>query len=342
MMPRMRQVWISRKGGPTVLEVREAPDPTPAAGQVRVRVAAAGVNFADIMARMGLYPDAPPIPCVVGYEVGGTVDAVGDGVAGVRVGDRVLALTRFGGYSDVVCVPEVQVAKLPASLTLEKAAAIPVNYLTAWIMLVHVGSLHAGETVLVHAAAGGVGQAALQLALWRGARVIGTASASKHARLKSLGVAECIDYHTQDFEAEVKRITSGRGVDLVIDAVGGDSFKKSYRALAPLGRLFMFGVSSMAPGERFSLFAALRGLFAMPKFKAIPMMDDNKGAFGVNMGHLWDRAEELKKMLLEILALVEQGKVDPIIDKTFPFAEAAAAHTYIQAHKNFGKVLLTP
>lgn len=338
----MRQVWITKKGAPEVLQVREAADPAPGPGQVRIRVAAAGVNFADVMARLGLYPDAPPMPCVVGYECAGHIDAVGPGVAGLSLGDRVLALCRFGGYSDVVVVPEVQVARLPATLSFEAAAGIPVTYLTAWIMLIHLGNLHAGERVLVHAAAGGVGQAALQLARWRGAEVIGTASASKHARLRELGVAHCIDYHTQDFEAEVRRITGGKGVHLAIDAVGGASFKKSYRSLAPMGRLFMFGVSSFAPGEKLSPIAALRGLLSMPSFRPVPMMNDNRGVFGINMGHLWEHADQLHGMLVEILALVAQGVLSPVVDKTFPFAEAAAAHRYLQEHKNFGKVLLVP
>jgi NADPH:quinone reductase-like Zn-dependent oxidoreductase len=342
MMPRMRQIWIPRIGGPDVLELREAPDPEPRAGEVRVRVAAAGVNFADVMARMGLYPDAPKLPTVVGYEVAGTVDAVGPGVTAVRPGQRVLSLTRFGGYSDVVCVPEVQVAALPDRLSLEKAAGIPVVYLTAWIMLVRLGNLQPGETVLVHTAAGGVGLAALQIAAWRGARVIGTASAAKHERLRKMGVAHAIDYRTQDFETEVGKLTEGRGVDMVIDPVGGASFRKSYRVLSPLGRLFMFGVSSFAPGEKRSLLAAVRGFLAMPAFRPVPLMNENRGVFGVNMGHLWERAPELRKMLLEILALVEQGTLDPLVDRAFPFAQAGEAHAYIQGHKNFGKVVLTP
>jgi synaptic vesicle membrane protein VAT-1 len=338
----VRQVWITRKGAPNVLEVREAPDPTPGPGEVRVRAAACGVNFADVMARMGLYPDAPPLPCVVGYEVGGTVDAVGQGVSSLKVGDRVLALCRFGGYSDVVVAPAVQVIPIPAQLSLEKAAAIPVNYITAWIMLVKLGNLSRGERVLIHAAAGGVGQAALQLAKWRGAEVFGTASASKHERLRSLGVAHCIDYHSQDFEEEVRRITSGKGVHVIIDAVGGKSFGKSYRSLAPMGRLFMFGVSALAPGEKLNPIAAVRGFLAMRSFKPVPLMNENRGVFGVNMGHLWDHAGELREMIETMLALVEKGVLDPLVDKTFPFERAADAHAYLQAHKNFGKVLLTP
>lgn len=324
------------------MELREAPDPTPGKDQVRIRVRAAGVNFADVLARMGLYPDAPALPCVVGYEVSGEVDAVGPGVTNVSPGARVLSLTRFGGYTDTAIVQAENVLPLPASLSFEKAAAIPVNYLTAWLMLVHLGAVKKGDRVLVHAAAGGVGQAALQICLWKGAEVIGTASGGKHARLKQLGVAHCIDYTTQDFEAEVKRITNGRGVEIALDAVGGDSFSKSYRSLAPLGRMFMFGVSSFAPGTKRSVVSALRGLWNMPKFKAIPLMQENRGVFGVNLGHLWDRGPELRAMLAEIGDLVAKGTLDPVVDRTFPLAKAGDAHAHIQARGNFGKVILTP
>lgn len=338
----MRQVWIPRHGGPEVLEVREAPDPVPGPGQVRIRVAAAGVNFADVLARMGLYPDAPPLPTVMGYEVAGTVDAVGDGVSALAVDDRVAASTRFGGYSEAVCVPAEQARRIPESLSFEAAASIPVNYLTAWIMLVHLGNVRAGDRVLVHAAAGGVGQAALQICRWKGAEVIGTASAGKHARLREAGVAHCIDYTTQDFEAEVKRVTGGKGVDIALDAVGGPSFKKSYRCLAPLGRLYLFGVSALAPGKRRSIFAATRGFLAMGSFRPIPLMNDNRGVQGVNLGHLWSQRALLGASLDEIVARIADGTFTPVVDSSYPFARAADAHARLQDRGNFGKVLLVP
>lgn len=337
----MKQVWIPRIGEPSVLELREAADPVPAAGEIRIRVKFAGVNFADVLARMGLYPDAPKLPTVVGYEVSGFVDAIGAGVESFAVGDRVVSLTRFGGYSDTVVVPASLAAKLPEAISLEQAAAIPVNYLTAWLMLVRLGNLSAGEVVLVHAAAGGVGQAALQIALHRGASVIGTASASKHDRLRAAGVAHCIDYTTQDFEAEVKRITNGRGVDLVIDAVGGESFAKSYRSLAPMGRLYMFGVSAMAPGKSRQVFAALKGLIQMPTFRPIPLMNTNRSVAGVNLGHLWEQADQLKAMLAEIVTLTEAGVLSPVIDTIVPMDRASEAHQRLQNRGNFGKVLLS-
>jgi NADPH:quinone reductase-like Zn-dependent oxidoreductase len=338
----MRQIWIPKTGEPEVLDVREAPDPTPAADEVRIRVAATGVNFADILARLGLYPDAPKPPLVVGYEVAGVVDRVGDEVSGLAEGDRVLALTRFGGYSDVVCAPSQLVARVPSVLGFDGAASIPVNWLTAWIMLVRLGGVRAGDRVLVHAAAGGVGQAAVQICRHQGAEVIGTASAAKHGRLAAIGVAHCIDYRTLDFEAEVRRITDGRGVDIVLDAIGGDSFARSYRCLASLGRLFVYGVSSFAPSTRRSLVAALSGLWRTPAFRPIPLMNRNRGVFGVNLGHLWDRGHELRAMLDEIIGLFADGVFEPVVDRAFTFDEASAAHRYIQERRNFGKVVLTP
>jgi NADPH:quinone reductase-like Zn-dependent oxidoreductase len=338
----MRQIWIPRTGAPEVLELRQASDPEPGPGQVRVRVAAAGVNFADILARMGLYPDAPPLPAVVGYEVAGTVDAVGAGVGDVAPGSRVAALVRFGGYSDTVLVPADQAISLPADLSFEKAAALPVNYLAAWIMLVHLANVQAGQRVLVHSAGGGVGQAALQICRWRGAEVIGTASASKHERLLAAGVAHAIDYTQEDFVAAVERVTGGRGVDVALDAMGGSSFRRSYRCLAPLGRLYIFGVSSLASGKKRNLLGAALGIASMGAFLPVELMNGNRGVMGVNVGHLWSEAPLLRGMLEDILRLVAAGVLDPVVDRGFPLGAAAAAHAYIQDRKNFGKVLLLP
>jgi len=338
----MRQVWITRAGGPEVLEVRESADPRPATGEVRIRVEAAGVNFADIMARMGQYPDAPPIPCVVGYEVAGVIDALGSGVEDLQEGDRVLSFTQFGGYSDVVCVPAAFARPIPEGLSMAEAAAIPVNYLTAWIMLIRKGHLKAGETVLVHSGGGGVGIAALQICQWRSARFIGTASSGKHKRLLEMGANHCVDYRTQDFEAEVARYTQGRGVDIALDAQGGKSFKKSYRALAPMGRLFCFGGASLSPGKKRSYLAIAKGLWSMPFFHPLGLMDTNRGVFGTNMGHLWSEFDRLGDDMGAILRLVGEGEFKPVVDSTYSFNDAAEAHAYMQDRKNFGKVVLVP
>lgn len=340
----MRQIWIPRAGPPEVLEVREAPDPLPAPGEVRIRTEAAGVNFADIVGRLGLYADLPPMPVVPGYEVAGRVDAVGDGVETDWIGRDVLALTRFGGYADVVCVPEVRAFARPEGMEAAVGAALPVNYLTAYQLIEVMGGLRPGETMLVHSAGGGVGVAAVQLARRLGARVLGTASAAKHSFLKELGVDHCIDPAREDFEARAREITEGRGVELILDAVGGRSFRKSYRALAPTGRLGMFGVSAATPGKRRSRLAALRAMVAIPslRFHPLRLMGENKGVFGVNLGHLWEETDRVVGWMETLLEYWRGGSVRPVIAERFPFEAAAVSHHFLQDRKNLGKVLLTP
>ena len=331
----MRRVWITKTGGPEVLEVREEPDPVPAEGEVRIRVHAAGVNFADVMARVGLYPDAPKPPSVVGYEVAGVIDAP----AG-RAGERVVAMTRFGGYSDVVCVPAAFVFPLPERLSFVQGAAMPVVWLTAWHMLVELGHLRRGHRVLVHAAAGGVGTAAIQICRHFGAEVIGTASPGKHDRLRELGITHAIPY--EGFDTKVLELTGGRGVDLALDAVGGASFKRSFKALAPAGRLMMFGASATTKGTTRNLLTAVGAVARMPVFFPLSLMQSNKGVFGINMGHLWSESELLIGELREIFKGVEAGAFSPIVDLEVPFAEAGRAHQRLQDRGNFGKVVLVP
>jgi NADPH:quinone reductase-like Zn-dependent oxidoreductase len=227
-------------------------------------------------------------------------------------------------------------------MSAEVGAAIPVNYLTAYQLVRVMGGLRSGETMLVHSAGGGVGIAAIQLAKHCGARVIGTASAGKHEFLKGLGVDHCIDYRREDFARRVAEITGGAGVELVLDAVGGSSFKKSYRSLAPSGRLGMFGISSAAIGKQRSLTAFAKTVATMPwlQFTPIALMNENKGVFGVNLGHLWGEMERVSGWVHELLALYQQGVVQPVIARKFSFAQAAEAHHYIQDRKNIGKVLL--
>jgi NADPH:quinone reductase-like Zn-dependent oxidoreductase len=331
----MRQVWVTKKGGPEVLQVRESPDPQPKDGEVRIRVRAAGVNFADVMARLGLYPDAPPLPAVLGYEVAGEIDLPRE-----RAGEKVIAVTRFGGQSEIVCVPKETVYPMPAGLSFAEAASIPVVWLTAWHMLVELANLKAGQTVLVHAAAGGVGTAAVQICKKLGARSIGTASAAKHARLRELGLDHAVDYRTEDFEARVKEITKGQGVDVVLDATG--AFRKSYRCLAPMGKLMMFGASGTVAGDRRSLWSTVKTAARMPLFHPLQMLPDNKGIFGVNMGRLWGEAALLGREMAEIVKGFDSGDFKAIVDSEVPFAEAPRAHQRLTSRGNFGKVLLVP
>jgi len=340
----MRQIWITKAGPPEVLEVKEAPDPEPKAGEVRIRVEASGVNFADIMGRLGIYPDLPPVPVVPGYEVSGRIDAVGAGVDGSWTGRDVLAVTRFGGYADVICVPTNQIFARPANMSALEGAAIPVNYFTAWQLVVVMGGLKAGETVLVHSAGGGVGIAATQIAKHIGARVIGTASAGKHAELRALGVDDLIDYRTEDFEARTREITNGRGVELILDAVGGESWKKGYRVLAPTGRLGMFGLSAAATGKNRNVLSMLFAVANMPwfQFNPLSLMNANKGVFGVNLGHMWGEIDRQRSWADQLWKLWAQGAIKPKIARSFRFNEAPQAHHFIQDRSNTGKVVLVP
>ena len=340
----MRQIWISKVGPPEVLVVEEAPDPQPAAGEMRIRVEASGVNFADVMGRLGLYPDLPRLPVVPGYEVAGRVDAVGSGIDASWVGRDVFALTRFGGYADVVCVPQAQVFPRPSDMSAAQGAAIPVNYLTAWQLVVAMGGLKAGETVLIHSAGGGVGIAATQIAKHIGAKVIGTASAGKHEELRSRGVDHLIDYRTEDFEERARQMTGGRGVELILDAVGGASLKKGYRLLAPTGRLGTFGASAAATNKAGGYLGMVSMLANTPwvQFNPLSLMNANKGVFGVNFGHMWGELDRMRLWMDQLMSLWEKGAIRPKIARAFRFDEAAAAHHFIQDRKNIGKALLAP
>ncbi|MGH9315437.1 MAG: zinc-binding dehydrogenase [Vicinamibacterales bacterium] len=335
----MRQVPITRYGPPEVLVPEEAPDPIPRAGEARIRVRAAGVNFADVLARLGLYPDGPKPPAVVGYEVAGTVDAIGEGVTGLAPGDRVIALTHFGGYADVAVTRATRVFPAPDGLSDAEAAAIPVTFLTAAIALYKMANISAGETVLIHNAGGGVGIAAAQLARLRRARIIGTASAAKHHALAAFGVEHAIDY--RDAERDVMKLTKGRGADVILDPLGGESFAASYRMLAPLGRLVMFGMSAVVTGERRSLWHAFRAWRALPRFKPLSLISRNRGVFGLNAGHLWTEERQLAGVTEMLLNEFRAGRLRSVVAKTFPLERAADAHRFLQSRANIGKVVLT-
>ncbi len=337
----MHAVRVSRFGPPEVLEYIELPDPVPGSGEVRVRTAAVGVNFADITARMGLYPDSGKPPFITGYEFAGTVDAVGEGVKGVREGGEVIGMRNFGCYADTVVTSAALILPRPARLETAAAAAFPVTYITAWHAMVYIGNLHPGERVLIQNAGGGVGTAAVQIARHRGAEIFGTASAGKHDALRTLGVAHLFDYRTPGWEKELMSLTGGAGVEMILNPIGGPGLKRDFELLAHTGRLLIYGISSGAPGKKRNMVRALLNLLRTPRFSPIRMMIKNRGAAGVHIGHLWHRPDVLGGEFTEMLPLLEAGVLDPVLDRTFPLAEAAAAHHYIQDRRNLGKVILT-
>jgi len=328
------------------LRVEERPDPPAAAGELRITVRAAGINFADLMARAGVYPDAPAPPCVIGYEVAGEVESVGDGVEGYAVGDRVLAGTRFNGYAELVSVPVGQVLPLPDALSFEQGAAFPVNYGTAYAALVIMAGLRPEERVLIHAAAGGVGIAATQLAKDIGAEIFGTASPAKHEAIRAQGVDHAIDYRNEDFAEVAMRITGGVGLDVIMDAVGPSSFRRDYRILRPGGRLVMYGLSEVQTQEKRDIPAVLRGLVRMPLatmpwWRSVQVMNENKGVFGLNMLKWWDD-EGLDRVLEPLAAGLAAGEYKPVVAETFEFDRAGEAHRFIAERRNVGKVVLVP
>ncbi len=339
----MRAVTITRYGRPSVLEVRESPDPEPAEGEVRVRVEAAGLNFAEVSARQGLYPDAPKPPCVVGYEGAGVVDALGPGVDGPAVGTRVLFMKKFGAHASVICTPAWLAIPIPDAMSFEDAAAIPVNYLTAYHMLFRIARIRSGDHVLVHMAAGGVGTAALQLCRTvAGVTTYGTSSARKHDYVRGHGCDHPIDYRTLDYAEEIRRLTDGRGVDVILDALGGPDWKKGYALLAKAGILVAFGMANAVSGERRHWIHVIRQVVQIPRFNPMKMMSENKAVAGVNLGHLWDQREMLLEEMTALVALYEEGKIKPHIHAAVPFDRTGEAHEMLEGGKNLGKVVLIP
>lgn len=336
----MQSVRISRFGGPETLELFESAAPRPGLGQVRVRVRAIGVNFADILMRMGLYPGAPALPFVPGYEAAGEIESAGQG-SRWKPGERVIVPTNYGGYSDTLLANDDEVFAIPNGRSFEAAAALTVNYLTAYEALIGQGGLREGQSVLIHGAAGGVGVAAAQLCRILRAKALGTCSASKHEFALSQGVTRCIDARAEDFEPIVRRETGGRGVDVALDPIGGDSFRKSYRCLAPGGKLILYGFSASAPGRRRSLPKVLWQYVRTPRFSSFDLMLDNRGVIGLHLGRLAGEKPRLASAMRQLVDWWEDDRISPVVGATFPLSAAAQAHAYIQNRESVGKVVLT-
>jgi len=342
----MRAMVVKRYGPPEVFEVRELPDPQPKPGEVVMRVKAVGVNFADLLQRMGIYPDTPKPPFVPGFEVSGVVEKVAEGgKAGdgepLHIGDAVAAFTPFNAYAEWVVAPAARVYRLPAGMGFDDGAAIPVNYLTAYHSMFAMGNLQPGDRILIHGAAGGVGIAAVQLAKARGLEIYGTAGPTKQEYLRKIGVDHAIDYEKSNFVDVVHKFAPD-GIEMVMDAIGGKSFADSYKCLGSTGRLVVCGFSAASgPDGKKNAIRALRALWQTPRFNPLQLMQRNISIIGVNLGRMPSRSGLLRAELGEIFKMYAAGKVKPVIGKTFPLADAAAAHKYIHARKNIGKVILT-
>jgi NADPH:quinone reductase-like Zn-dependent oxidoreductase len=341
----MRALVVRRYGPPRVLALQQVPDPQPKAGEVLIRVRAIGVNFADLLQRMGVYPGTPKPPFVPGLEIAGVVEkSVEGGRPGgsdpLRAGDAVMAIPDFNAYAEWATVPAGRAYRMPPAMTFEEAAAFPVNYLTAYHSMFAMGNLQPGDRILIHGAAGGVGIAAVQLARAKGLVVFGTAGPSKQEYLRKIGVDHPIDYEKSDFVEVVQKYAPG-GVEMVMDAIGGKSFARSYDCLGPTGRLVVYGFSAaVGPSGKRSLLRGLRALIATPRFHPLRMMRKNAAVIGVTLGNILTRGALLRSELDELFRLHGAGKIKPVISKTFPLDQGAAAHQYIHDRKNIGKVVL--
>jgi synaptic vesicle membrane protein VAT-1 len=330
----VRAIQIAKPGGPEVLQLAEGPEPVPGAGQVVVRAAMIGVNFTDLFARV-LPSDAPVVP---GVEAAGIVVATGPGAGDVRPGQRVIAapLYRLGAYAEQVLVDAAHVLPIPDTISDQAAAALTLNYGTAYAALHHCARVRPGETILIHAAAGGVGTAAVQLArLVEGTCLIGTASTAKHDYLRAQGVHQAIDYRTADWAAAV-RATHPGGVDLILDSVGEDSFARSTSLLGYGGRVIGYGLSSAMSDDHSppDIDAALSAPAPLSRF-----LDNATGFIGC---HLGAPAPLFRRWITTLIGLCEQGAIRPRIDRVFPLEAAADAHRYLHERRNLGKVLLQP
>jgi NADPH:quinone reductase-like Zn-dependent oxidoreductase len=343
----MKAVVLTKTGGPEVLQVRDWPEPAVGPGEVRIAVRAAGLNFADTMARVGLYPATPKTPCVLGYEVAGEVESLGEGVTGLVVGQRVMAGTQFGGQAELAVARARDVLPMPDGLSYDQGAAFCVNYGTAYAALIIMGGLREHDRVLIHAAAGGVGTAATQIARNVGAEIYGTASAAKHPAIQAQGVHHPIDYRSTDFKTEIRRLTDGQGVDVILDALGPTSFRKDYRILRPGGRLIMYGLSEAMNENGRNLRAAVSSLLriptsTMPWWHAGRLLNQNRGVFGLNLLSWWRREGGMDRITAPLLHDLQAGRLAPVVAQSFPFERAGEAHRYLAERRNIGKVVLTP
>jgi NADPH:quinone reductase-like Zn-dependent oxidoreductase len=283
----------------------------------------------------------------LGYEVAGEVETIGEGVSGLTVGQRVMAGTKFGGQAELAVAQARDVMPMPEHLSFEEGAAFCVNYGTAYAALMIMGGLREGNRVLIHAAAGGVGIAATQVARIAGAEIFGTASAAKHEAIKAQGVDHTIDYRTQDFKAEIRRLTNGEGVDVILDPMGPTSFRKDYRILRPGGRLIMYGLSEAMNENGRDMRAALRSLLRMPTstmpwWNAGRLLNQNRGVFGLNLLSWWRREGGMDRITAPLLSDLNSKQLMPVVARSYPFEQAGDAHRYLAERRNIGKVVLTP
>ncbi|XP_026059586.1 synaptic vesicle membrane protein VAT-1 homolog [Carassius auratus] len=310
-------------------------------GEVMVRVKMCGLNFADLMARQGLYDRLPSPPVTPGMECSGIIEAVGEDVTDRKVGDKVLVLNRSGMWQEVVVVATTHTFLMPEGMSFEEAAALPVNYITAYLMLFDFGHLRPNQSVLIHMAAGGVGIAATQLCKTvNDVTVFGTASASKHEVISQGGVTHPIDYRTRDYVEEIRKI-SPKGLDIVLDPLGGSDTHKGFNLLKPMGKLISYGAANMLAGQKKSLFAVAKTWYQQFSVHTLSLIQGNRSVCGFHLGYLDSETELIAQAMAVVVDLYRQGKIKPRIDSTYHLEQVGDAMRRMQERSNIGKIILT-
>ena len=338
----MKAIQLVRFGDASqAFEIREVPLPEFSDRQILIKVESFGLNFADVMARRGFYKAIPPMPCILGYEVAGKVEELGTQVTDLKKGDRVVAFSRFGGYAEYLAANPLGAIKISDGISASKALTLPTQYSTACHAAYELANIRAGETVLIHAAAGGVGIALVQLAKRRNCRVIGTVgSEEKVPFIESLGVDWAIHYRQNDFAAEVKRLVPGGKVDAVFDRSGGRSFNKGRRLLNAGGRIVGYGVSDQL-GRRPGTLSRLRLIMEYGFMNPASVLVESQGILGLNMLKLADtKPEIIRDTLRKVADLLEAGEIEPVVGKEYPAAEIASAHEYFESRRSIGKIVM--
>uniref|UniRef100_A0A1A8KS93 Vesicle amine transport protein 1 homolog (T. californica) n=1 Tax=Nothobranchius kuhntae TaxID=321403 RepID=A0A1A8KS93_NOTKU len=323
------------------LQVKTLKKPQLKPGEVLVRVKACGLNFAELLGKQGLYDLLPAPPVTMGMEGSGVIEAVADDVKDRKVGDRVIAMDRCGMWQELVVVLAKRTYPMPDEMSFEEAAALPINYMTAYMMLFEMANLRPGKSVLIHMAAGGVGIAATQLCQTvQDVTVFGTASASKHETISQGGVTHPIDYRTKDYVTEIRK-NSPKGVDIVLDPLGGSDTQKGFGLLKPLGMIIAFGAANCVTGQKKNLLAMAKTWYNQLSLNTQKLMQTNKAISGFHLGYI-DDEELFDGTIFKLLELYKQGKIKPRIDSCYHFEEVAEAMKRMHERQNIGKVVLLP
>lgn len=332
---------VTKFGAPDVLKILEKPVPQPKPGEVLIRTKTIGLNFADVMGRLGLYPSIPNPPFVPGIELAGIVEKVGEGIKSLCVGDRVVAFSKQGAYAEYGCVMAEHARVIPENMSFEEAAAFSVTYFSAYHGLVTLANMQRGEKLLLHAAAGGVGTAAIQICKHLGIEVFATASSQEKLEIaRRQGAEHLINYRTEDFGEVVRAKTNNYGIDVVLDSVGGKIFRKGWKLLAPMGRYVLYGFAAVTGEKRINKLKALNEFLSVPLIHPPSIVSRNVALMGFNLYFLAHRLDYFDRIATTLFDWYNKAVIKPVIGATFPLEDIVQAHTFLQSRKSFGKVVV--